>query len=1021
VQEYRVTVGGQNANQGRSSGGQVSLVTKSGTNEFRGSAYQYHRNHATSANNWFSNRAGIPVEKLIRNQYGASLGGPVVRNRVFFFGNFEQRKDDSERNMLRKVGSETLRQGVIMARASDGNTYRLGPDALKAIDPLGIGTSPAMLALFNQMPMPNDPSGGIDNGLNFSGYRFNAPMTLDNKAYVIKTDVRLDQSGAQNLSIRATIADASRDEILSQYPGMDPTARLLNNSYGISASYASVLSPNLVNVTNFGLTRIDLERTGTLGTGLTHDNIDSLVDYGSTSRPFARVAPTYNITNDLTWNKGQHSVTMGANARFVRNERLNFSNSFESYSFGRGSLAGLGSDIVTATQNYLIGMTGNPSLRLTDASSVSRAFGNLFGLIATGSMTYSYDRNGNPIGIGTPIIRQFASNEFEVYMGDNWRVTPNLTLTYGLRYMYLGVPYEQRGMQVAPLYPLQDFFQERLDGMAAGIPSNQLAHNIMSYDFIGPENGRDSWYAKDSNNFAPRVSVAYSPTSGFLSKLTGAGGVIRAGAGLVYDRFGSDLVTKFDNTASFGLSEVVRLGPSVNFTTGQRYDGSLPAIPDAPLHAFPFTPPEVNFIGGNYMGIATDLHAPYSFNMNLSVARELPGGMSLEIGYLGRFGRDLLMQVDATGGWAIHFMDPASGQTWYQMANLMRDHYNAGLDPIALRANPGLIPTNAFVENMFPGLTNLYFPGSATANYYDLLWNQMGGSDADTVHELDRLRSSRFPNCISVTGCYTFYPTQASGMSMWTNAGYSNFHGGTFSLRKAFRQGFSFDVNYTLSHSLDNGIAPEAGGGSAGGIMLNPYDFDAFYGDSDFDIRHNINSNVLLDLPFGQGKKFLGTASGFVDQVVGGWQVTGIFRYRSGLPTAVAYSGLWPTNFSFTTLADPTGEYDAEVQFNDLGNPSIFANTGDAAAVWQPMRPGETGTRAAVRLDDFYNTDLAITKTFRMPMSDHRLQFRAEAFNLFNNVNYTNISLDASSPNSFGQFTEASPARVWQFAVRYEF
>jgi hypothetical protein len=203
--------------------------------------------------------------------------------------------------------------------------------------------------------------------------------------------------------------------------------------------------------------------------------------------------------------------------------------------------------------------------------------------------------------------------------------------------------------------------------------------------------------------------------------------------------------------------------------------------------------------------------------------------------------------------------------------------------------------------------------------------------------------------------------------------------------------------------------------------MLNPYDFDAFYGDSDFDIRHNINSNVLLDLPFGQGKKFLGTASGFVDQVVGGWQVTGIFRYRSGLPTAVAYSGLWPTNFSFTTLADPTGEYDAEVQFNDLGNPSIFANTGDAAAVWQPMRPGETGTRAAVRLDDFYNTDLAITKTFRMPMSDHRLQFRAEAFNLFNNVNYTNISLDASSPNSFGQFTEASPARVWQFAVRYEF
>jgi hypothetical protein len=464
---------------------------------------------------------------------------------------------------------------------------------------------------------------------------------------------------------------------------------------------------------------------------------------------------------------------------------------------------------------------------------------------------------------------------------------------------------------------------------------------------------------------------------------------------------------------------VVRLGPSINFTTGERYLGTLPAIPAASQHTFPFTPGEVNFIGGNYMGIATDLHTPYSIAMNMSVTREAPGGMTVEAGYIGRFSRESLMQIDA-GGWAILFKDPSSGQTWKQMAQTMRGYHDAGIDPRAVRTNPALIPINPFVENMFPGLANHYFPGSASANYYDLLWNQMAGSDADVVHQLDRLRSSKFPNCISVTGCYTFYPTQSSGMSMWTNEGFGDFHGGTLSVRKLFRQGFSFDLNYTLSHATDNGGGPEAGGGSAGGIMLNPYDYRAFLGDSDFDIRHNLNANVLYELPFGTGKKFLGSPSGLVDSLVGGWQVSGIFRYRSGLPTSVAYSGLWPTNFSFTTIAYPVGPYETEVGENEFGNPSIFASTTEAAN-WKPMLPGEVGLRAAVRLDDFFNTDIALVKSFRLPVSNHRLQFRAEAFNAFNNVNFTNLSLDASSPNSFGQFTAAAPPRVMQFALRYEF
>jgi hypothetical protein len=1012
VQEFRVTVAGQNSDQGRSSGGQVTLVTKSGTNSFHGSAYEYNRDTKTAANSWFSSRAGIAKEQLKRNQYGASVGGPIVRNRAFFFGNFERRTDDSGANQLRRVPSATLRQGIIMARANDGRTYELGPAALKAIDPLGIGSSPAILSLLQALPAPNDPSAGVDGGLNFAGYRFNSPLALDNRAYVGKFDLKLDGNSAHNLSVRFSVADAARDDNnnLAQYPGQTAAARLLNNSYGVSASYTAILKPTLVNTASFGLTTIDQQKTGSLETSFGLDSIDLATNY---TRPYLRNAPTLNFIDDLNWTKGTHSLTMGTNIRVIRNQRTNYGNAFQSYSFGRGNLLGLGSDIVNATNTYLANLTGNPNIRLSDTTTIGRAFGDLLGVLTNASMTYTYDDSGHAIPVGTPTVRDFASNEFEVYIGDNWRATKNLTLSYGLRYAYLGVPYEQNGQQVASLFPVEDFFAERLALSEQGVPSHAMPHNFMQYDFNGPVNGKQSWFQNDKNNFAPRGGFAYTPEGGLLQMLTGDGGVIRGGAGLVYDRFGSNIVTQFDSSSSFGITEVVR-GATPNFTTGARYSGSFPGIAAAPVHTFPFTAPTVDFIGGSYMAIDSNLHAPYAYNANLSVTRPLGRGLTLEAGYLGRWGRDALMQIDV-GGWAVQWKDPATGQTWKQMATQIRQAHDAGLDP----TNPGAIAPIPFIESMMPGLANLYVPGSATANYYRLIWGMNGGSDADATHAIDRVKSVAFPNCIIKTGCNTLYPSQSSSMSMWTNAGYSNFNGGTFSLRKQFGHGYSFDVNYTLAHAQDNGGSAEAGAGTQGGIMLNPYDFDAFYGDSDFDIRHNLNANVLLDLPFGRGRLFAGNVGDLVDAFIGNWQVSGIFRYNSALPTAVAYGGIWPTHFSVSAVAYPVGTYEDGVTTNQNGNPAIFASTTEAAN-WRPMYPGEVGTRAAVRLDDYMNTDLAVTKNIRL-FRAQRLQFRAEAFNLFNNVNFTNLSLDANSPNSFGQFSATSPARVMQFALRYEF
>jgi hypothetical protein len=356
------------------------------------------------------------------------------------------------------------------------------------------------------------------------------------------------------------------------------------------------------------------------------------------------------------------------------------------------------------------------------------------------------------------------------------------------------------------------------------------------------------------------------------------------------------------------------------------------------------------------------------------------------------------------------------------MAN--RQLYNAGITPNMVKANPSLVPDNAFVDKYFPGLANVYFPGSASANYFYLQTGVNALSDTDTVNQADRLTSlngASFPTCATSTGCWTFYAPQQSSLNVWTNTGRASFNSATITLRRALRQGFSFDFNYTLSHSIDNGGGAEAGRGAYGGIMLNPYDYRAFRGSSDFDARHNINANFLYELPFGKGKAFLKGASTWLDEIVGGWQISTIARYRSGLPSAIFYNGVWPTNFSFGAVAFPINpSFSVSNGFDQKGNPSVFANTNDANN-WLPMFAGSVGSRAAVRLAGLTNFDIAVAKSFRMPLEGHRLQFRAEAFNAFNNVNFYNPLLDGSSSSTFGEYQYAQPPRVMQFGLRYEF
>ena len=1007
VQEFRVTVAGQSAYNGRSSGGQVALVTRSGTNELHGSAYEYNRNTAYTANNWFNNRSGVARPQLVRNQFGASLGGPVKKNHLFYFFNYERRVDSSQQTQSRTVPSETLKQGLVQFKTTSGQLFTLAPSDVRNVDPLGLGETSTMLNILKQYPVGNSPQTGSDGGLNFSGYLFNAPVTLGYSTYVGKIDWMVDNAGKHTVSFRGTLSNFAQTATAAEFPGQSAASELLQDNRGFGVRYTAVLTNSITNTANFGLTRIGYTQTGSTDPSFSLGAISSLENF---TRASSRINPTYNFTDELNWVKGTHTITAGTNIRWIDNNIDSFSNSYPSYSMSRGVLLGLGQDIYTAALNYVAG--ANTSLKLANSTAVTNAFGDLLGVLNSYSATYQFQKDGSVLAFGQPRVNEFITHNYELFLQDSWKISPKLTLNYGLHYEYDTPPYEANGLQVATTPGLDAYFAQRVYAMDNGIPGNQLPNSDhLSYSLSGPANGRSSWYKPDKNNFAPRIGIAYAvtPTT-----------VFRAGAGIAYDTYGNDLAANVSSLGSVGLSTTLGTPVSYNFTTSPRYGtGVLPALQAAPTGGFPYTPPDIAAISGTYFGIDPTLHAPYSYLLNASVSHQFKD-YTLEVGYAGRLSRAQLIQSDVYAP-AIYFKDPKSGINWVQADSALRNVYNGGVSAAAVKSNPSLVPTNAFVEDMFPGLANYYMPGSATANYFYGIYGVNAGSDLDNLHQLDRVRSAQFPNCIVVTGCYTFFAPQGSADPTWTNNGNANYHSMVVTVRHAYSKGFAFDFNYTWAHAIDNGSGVASGTGQFGGILQNVFAPGLSRGPSNFDFRHQFNANAVYALPFGRGKMLLGGAPKWLDEVVGGWQVSGLMRVQSGAPSTIAGTGVFPTNYWNSSLAIPNGAAPATGLFYDSnGVPSIFQSTS-AASSYQDSFPGGVGVRGIVRLPWQKNVDLTVTKDFQLPWEHQTLQLRADAFNAFNFVNFTTISLALSSPGTFGEFSAAADARVLQLALRYQF
>ncbi len=1052
VQEFRTTIAGQGSDLGHTAGGQVAIVTKSGSNQFHGSAYEYNRNTDFEANDWFSNRAGVARPALIRNQYGFSVGGPIKRNKLFFFYNWEERKDRSQAAKTDIVPSDTFRQGIVGVLLKSGQTIQLSPAAVKALDPLGIGENPYVVSLMQQYPHGNDPLAASDKGLNFNDLLFNAPDDLNNHAMVGRMDYNIDDAGKHTVMVRGTLNGASTygsgsgTTGLAQFPGQAPSQEMLDNSRGISARYTYVITPNLVNAVNFGYTRLGNATTGTLSV-VPSFGFTTLVP---TTRGNSRIAPTPNLTDDVTWTHGRHTIQAGFNWHQAQNITTAYNNE-PSFSYNRNTLLGLGNDITGDALSYI--SQSVPSAVLASTSNVANAFGAIFGLLNNGGATYNFGINGQVIPFGTPITRNYISNSPEGYIQDTWKVKPNLTITVGIRYSVYGVPYEANGVQVQPSVPINQYFAQRVGAGMYGIPNYALPDSYITYGVAGPVNKGPGFYPTDWNDWAPRLGMAYSPKGGStIEKFLGKGSVLRGGAGIVYDNYGNSMAGALASGGSPGLATTVAQVVNTNYSTSQRYDGTnatLTPLTPATGGAFPYTPPLITGGFTTFTGVSSDLKAPYEYVLNAHYARPLPKHMSLEIGYAGRLAHRALVQQDY-GQPLSNFVDPKSGQSWVQATQAIANLYYSGVTPAQVKANPSIVSLQPFFQNLFPGAANLYIPGSASANLFYDVWNEYAGSWTDTLNSMDRIRQAN-GSCVVVFGCNTFYPTQNSGVLTYTNAGKSAYHAMILTLRRQVMHGWGYDFNYTLSHAIDNGSGAEGGTGATGITDLpNAFAPNQGLGPADYDARHQISADAVVELPFGKGKAFAGHAPKWVDEIIGGWQVSTLYTFRTGQPMSCSANGIYNTNYlnsSWCMLAPGVPSIPSHgLTFDQNGIPNLWSNT-DVGNDFVPSYAGQVGTRGIVRGLSFWNDDVSLSKSFRLPVESWRLQFRVEAYNLFNHENFANPTGTSANPTSnftivqqpgattantlatfgfqtFGEITStnsASAPRVLQMALRFAF
>jgi hypothetical protein len=996
---------------------QVKLATPSGTNAFHGTVYEYNRNNFLSANRFFNKfrQPNVPRPFLNQNQFGATIGGPILKDKLFFFGGYEGfrlRQGVTQANVIpthdsylngvynyltgTTVNTVNVLNLVNAKRTAGLPALTISPFVqsyfLSKIRPAAVGTF---------FPNCGDTTSATSPVLNSECFRFNQGNTTNRDQAVARLDYNLSRKHSLQLIGQRFTDFATRSDI--DNVNLTPTAFIPTKARLFTGAWRWAVTPNLLNEFRGGDNTVYAPFQTTYnvpafavgnGTAVTNPNI--------TFAPQGRSVTTRQYSDNATWIKGRHNVSFGISYQGIDPHPYNFAGVFPTINFGFSSNSG------NPNAGYILTSAKLPGATPSQLNAMNAYAAFLSGTITSVAQSFQVqDLNAGYVP-GFPNQRAYHFSILSPYAQDRWHMFSNLTITAGLKWEYWSPIKESKTLALLP-----------------DINGNDLRGSLLNpAGTISPHEG---FWNPDYNVFGPNVGFAWDP---FKNGKT----AVRGGYSLAY--VNEDEVTAATNAIgnNFGLVAPVSLNNlAVNISAG------VPVVPTPTLSTNRTYLQQ--FAGTNSLtpaafAIQPNLQTPRVHELNFSIERQLPGSMAVEARYVGTLGRNLWRGVD--------YNQQMSGNNPAYMADFLRARnnlFNCG------NANGGCAaaqPLTFLVNSNLPGVSALLAGSSAVT----ALKQGSAGDLADALLTLSSSANAAIARTVFLPNPNIY---AADGL---TSTAVSDYHALQMELRRNMKSGLAAQVNYTFSKNL-----ADAAGNSQARFepFLDNADHSHDYGRSEFDVTHIINSNFVYELPFGRGRRWLSSANGVIDHIIGGWSTGQIVRWQSGAPFSILSgrgtfnrSGRSGGETAFTTLTKEQIKGMLGI-FHFNGNlywinPAVLNTDGRAVGTvsgvgannigYDPMtytptfpgqvffnpQPGQFGNMQ--RLDfngpSSYTWDMSVAKTTRITERINT-EFRADIFNVLNQATFffgdTNIN-----STTFGQISSTgNSSRVVQLSLRVSF
>ena len=1051
--EISITTGTTSSDAGRGVA-QVRVTTRGGTNDFHGEVFYLIRNDWLEANNFFNNLAGTPRPRENQHYFGFAMGGPMYfpqfgeggdrlwdgHDKAFWFFSYEGFRETFAATRNRTVLTPEARQGIFRYTGANGQTQTINlltgiPTANAAARQL----NPLTTAQLNAMPLPNNTL--VGDGLNTAGFRYNVTGTDPNDKFVGRYDHQLVERsplGSHKLEFvfnRATFSlfPDTFNSIESPFPGGIDVGQN-STRWLITVADHSTFGNNVTNELRYGRQWSPVNFLRAQGPpGTFFIDFNSVTDFDNRQMSQGRTTTVTQFLDNVAIPKGNHTIRAGFDFQQVHAYTFNDAGIHPTVTLGGATTSNAqNSSGITAASfpNLPSGATGNAIV--TRAQNI---FGDLTGLLGSATATVNVTSPDSGFVQGATRERIFQERDVALYVQDQWRARNNLSLSFGVRWDYMGVPTIPNGLaiqvtDVNDLFGVSGFGNLFNPNAPAGLPGF-TARNA-SLDFVSGDTGR-GLYRNDWNNFAPFFGFAYSPgfRGGLLGRVFGPEGAssIRGGYSVSYLHDGFTVIS---NALGTGTTNAGLIQSAANTTPTGVLSASGVALP-TPSFSMPVTDRQ-NFLanpGNGLWAIDPNIRIPYVQQWSLGYEREVTRNMAFEVRYVGNRATKVWRAYDVN---EVNIYESGFLQEFLNAQKNLAARGGTSFAP-AGRAGLPACPTcvalpifdRFFTQSGLPSNTNTNAQ-YANATFISNLNNNNVGTLANALAFNTTFRLNRENAALGIPANFFVANPNAAFARLLTNDSMSNYHSLQAEFRRRFSRGLQFQADYTFSKALTDGRAAY-GSQTDLSSFRTLRDKGLDYARSDQDQTHRFTANAVYDLPFGRGRSYWSNGNGLVDRLVGGWTLGGILTWQTRPPFYVASNRATVNSFNpATNPADLTGISFEEFQKN-VGlyrhatgvyfiNPALldivtdssgrFVSSSLKQGLLTAPQPGFFGNFPINSLNGpaYFNIDASLVK--RMAVTERfKLELKTTFINMLNHANFV-YNTQNFDDTSFGRITAQS-------------